>query len=89
VRTTILQFVKLPGCIEDVLKRTYDVDANVRKTAYAVITEKVSLTVLPSSTTIDLLLRGLKDAEQLVFDAVVKLLKVWYQETNYEIIKVL
>jgi hypothetical protein len=83
-----LQLVKLPECVEDVVKRTCDVDPAVRKSAVSVITEKVSLTVLPSEMCLQVLVRGLKDANRAVFEASVKLLKIWYQETNYEIITV-
>lgn len=80
--------MKLPDHLEEVIQRTCDVDTHVRQAAYAVLTEKVSLSLVPPRACIDLLLRGLKDSDRAVFDAVVKLLKIWYQEMNYEIIGV-
>jgi hypothetical protein len=84
-----LGLVRLPEALEDVLKRTEDIDHTVRIAAFNLITEKIGLNQLPPDACVRLLLSGLKDNENSVFESVIQLLKIWYKQANFNIIKVI
>lgn len=83
-----MEKIKLPRAIPEVLKRTRDIDPSIRKMALDILSEKVSMNLLPPETCVQILLDGLKDPEEDVFDAVIVLLKTWYKDSDCSMIKV-
>lgn len=89
VRKTVLEKIKLPRAILDIVKRCRDIEPSIRIQALEIISENVNMTLLPPETCVHLLLDGLKDPEEAVFDAVIVLLKTWYKYSGCSMIKVL
>ncbi len=76
--------------LSQVLKRTLDVDENVRKTAYKFVADKVHIKSLTIAQREDVVRRGLTDRSDTVRDVVAKyLVPAWLRFCNGNIVELL